>query len=290
MAGDLTGGVGRPAHSLRDARTFGLWRLGARDQGCDWPTSRPPAALVGRPGPDWVPFVPGSGLFAPVTFDRIEELIDSEVSSREFDLAYRQWDLKADAAAQAIVAGDGPMPTDEEARELSEAAERIEGYRRLFARRPRIVVVAGWDEDLAGRIAAFAERRAVEAGLGAKRAWAAEILEGVKRDYDGDHFVSIDEALAPLRLVDVLVLEGACAFRPTAWALDTLSELLEHRLKSGLLTLLTVHTDDASEIGEWLLSLGEKESASRYVCVLFSKSIVLSTVVDDIVWTGRHGL
>lgn len=83
--------------------------------------------------------------------------------------------------------------------------------------------------------AACCVRLALEAGRKAKLAKSVDLLEAVKAGFDGGWGGALDYAKA----CDLLAVDDLGMERPTEWAMETLSALVDHRTSRGLPTVVT---------------------------------------------------
>lgn len=83
--------------------------------------------------------------------------------------------------------------------------------------------------------AACCVRLALESGRRAKLVSVPSLLEAVKAGYDGGDRAVLDRAKG----YDLLVLDDLGMERATAWSMETLSSLVDHRVSRGLPTVVT---------------------------------------------------
>lgn len=83
--------------------------------------------------------------------------------------------------------------------------------------------------------AAAAVRMAVMAGWGARLVTAKALLDAVKAEWDGGEKGTIHRA----ELYNLLALDDLGVERPTEWAMETLTGLIDARVASGLPTIVT---------------------------------------------------
>lgn len=83
--------------------------------------------------------------------------------------------------------------------------------------------------------AACCVRMAVEDGRKARLAKSVDLLEAVKAGFDGGWSGTLDYA----RACDLLAVDDLGMERPTEWAMETLSSLVDHRTSRGLPTVFT---------------------------------------------------
>lgn len=83
--------------------------------------------------------------------------------------------------------------------------------------------------------AACAVRMAVESGTRARLVTAARLLSDVRDGYDGGDRRALERA----ERVRLLALDDLGAERPTDWAIETLTRLIDARTSAGLPTIVT---------------------------------------------------
>lgn len=83
--------------------------------------------------------------------------------------------------------------------------------------------------------AACCVRMAVERGLTARLVTAKALLDAIKAEYDGGERVALGQA----ERCSLLALDDLGVERPTAWAMETISALIDVRVSSGLPTVVT---------------------------------------------------
>ena len=83
--------------------------------------------------------------------------------------------------------------------------------------------------------ASAAVREAVAYGFSAKLITAKALLDQIKAEYDGGNRSTLDFAAG----YDLLALDDLGVERPTEWAMETLSDLIDKRVSAGLPTIVT---------------------------------------------------
>lgn len=83
--------------------------------------------------------------------------------------------------------------------------------------------------------AAAAVRLALKSGLTAKMITAKRLLDAIKEGYDANDSYALESA----ETVQLLVLDDLGAERPTDWAIETLSSLIDTRYATDLPTIIT---------------------------------------------------
>ena len=83
--------------------------------------------------------------------------------------------------------------------------------------------------------AAAAVRLALKSGLTAKMITAKRLLDAIKEGYDANDSYALEDA----ETVQLLVLDDLGAERPTDWAIETLSSLIDTRYSTDHPTIIT---------------------------------------------------
>lgn len=83
--------------------------------------------------------------------------------------------------------------------------------------------------------AASAVRTAVASGHGAKLMTAKALLDAIKAEWDGGERGALERAEG----YDLLALDDLGVERPTEWAMETLTGLIDARVSAGLPTIVT---------------------------------------------------
>jgi len=71
-----------------------------------------------------------------------------------------------------------------------------------------------------------------------------ELLKLIQESYNTEERTSEWQILAPVRNAEVLILDEIGAARPTDWALDTMTQIINHRYNHCQLTLFTSNYTD----------------------------------------------
>lgn len=71
-----------------------------------------------------------------------------------------------------------------------------------------------------------------------------ELLKLIQESYNAEERTSEWQVLAPVRNAEVLILDEIGAARPTDWALDTMTQIINHRYNHCQLTLFTSNYSD----------------------------------------------